>query len=60
MRNWEEEVMRCEHCDEELEPHPVLFRTWICRQCEIEYDEDNRQIDWSKIDYQIKCEKGLD
>jgi len=59
MRNWDEEVMRCERCGEELESHPVLFHTWICRQCEIEYDDENRRIDWDQIDYQLKKENGL-
>lgn len=60
MRRSDNEVMRCDHCGEALESHPVLFHTWICRQCEIEYDDNNRRIDWDKIDYQIKREKGLD
>lgn len=59
MRNWDEEVLRCKRCGEELEPHPVLFHTWVCLQCEIEYDDNNHQIDWDEIDYQIKREKGL-
>jgi len=51
--------MRCDRCGEELEPHPLLLHTWVCRRCEIDYDEDNRRIDWNEIDYQIKREKGL-
>lgn len=43
------EVMCCTNCGGELEEHPLLRDTRVCRQCEIEYDRDNQRIDWEAI-----------
>lgn len=46
----ERELRRCAKCGGELEEHPLLRDTRVCRQCEIEYDRDNQRIDWEAVD----------
>ena len=59
MRSWDEEPLRCKRCGEELESHPVLFHTWTCRRCEIDYDVEGYKLDWDQVDYQRNQENGL-
>ncbi|HOT98955.1 MAG TPA: hypothetical protein PKZ83_17670 [bacterium] len=59
MINWDEEVLHCRQCGEELKQHQVLFYTYTCPECRMDYDEKGYEIDWDRIDYQRKQENGL-
>ncbi len=43
----EKDTPRCTKCGGELEEHPLLRDTRVCRCCEIEFDRNNQRIDWA-------------
>jgi|GEM_PF-2807691 len=49
MMGKEKDILRCANCGGELEMHPLLRDTRVCRQCEIEYDRNNQRIDWESL-----------
>lgn len=48
------EAWCCAKCGGELEKHPLLRDVMICRCCEIEYDHENRRIEWTSAGRRIE------